>query len=130
MFWKKCRALFSPLAVALFIVVFIGNEWKLLEGNAGEFIWEVFLGAMLGALLGVLPILHGDTAKLRFVTQRWLACAVLAAMLIYQYTAMFEGVRIPWLSFLNGASGGARRMILCEATLLGYCALSAVRAQK
>ena len=125
MFFKQCKVLFVPLLVMIVIVLGLGGSWSPFAGSIGGFFWEVFLGVVLGSVLAAMPILYGAGARERFVTQRWFACTLLAAVIIYQYLAQLTGLRIQWLEWLHSTSN---RVLFAEGCLMGYCAVGALRA--
>lgn len=127
MFWKQCKALFVPLIVVLLIAVVFNANWNPFAGAAGEFIWYLLLGIALGVVLGMMPMLYGGGAKERFATQRWFACGLVLAVILYQYVARFAGADIAWLDWLTARHP---RAIMGEACLLGYCVLGALRAKR
>ncbi len=91
------------------------------------FIWDVLLGAALGAALVLLPSMSGFSARKNALTSMYWVCGFTALLLVfYQYMTLVTGMRIESLAFL---SNPGPRMRIVEGVLLGYCSLMAGRGK-
>jgi len=126
-FFRQCKALFTPLLLAIIVVLGLDAGWSPFSGATGRFIWETLLGMAFGCVLALMPLLYSAGPRERFVTQRWFACGLLAAVIVYQYLAQLAGLRVPWLQWLNTTSN---RVLFAEGCLLGYCMIGALRARR
>lgn len=92
-----------------------------------SFIWDVLLGAVLGALLALLPQLSGFTPRRNAATGMFWVCGFVSLLLIfYQYATMLTGLSIEAISFLAMPNG---RMRVIEGAFLGYCSVLAGRGK-
>ncbi len=119
--------MFAPLLVLVIIVFTMGSTWSPFPGETGAFLWVVMLGAALGCVLALLPILYNGGSREHYAAQRWFGFVLLLAVLAYQYATRFLGVYIPWLAWLYPASG---QLMFAESCLTGYCLVGALRARR
>ncbi len=123
---RKIRAAVVPLlalgatcALALFDV-------RLDSVAQFSFIWDVLLGAVVGALLALLPSLSGFPGKQNALTSMFWICGFVSLLLIfYQYMSLVTGVQVPQLAFLAPSP----RARIAESAVLGYCSLVAGRGK-
>ena len=127
MFLRKLRAMLVPLVLLLVVVLCFGWDAPLPGGASASFLWNVLLGALLGCALCLLPTLTGSGARERFAAQRWLACVLLALVLLYQYGAAHWGVRIPFLQWMLAENA---RVLFAEGCVLGCALVTAIRAKR
>ena len=90
-----------------------------------DFIWDVLLGAVLGAGLAWLPTLAGFKAKRNATTSMFWICGFASLLIIfYQYMSLVTGSAIQALAFLNVPIA---RLRIVEGAMLGYCSFVAGR---
>lgn len=124
---QNFQAAVAPLAALAAAVALSWFEPRV-DGLAGfAFIWDVLLGAALGACLAAMPSLSGFVMRRNALTGMYWACGFVSLLLIfYQYMTTVTGMRIESLGFL--AAPGPR-MRIAEGVMLGYASLTAGRGK-
>lgn len=91
------------------------------------FIWDILLGAALGAGLALLPALSGFPTRRNAQTGMLWVCGFISLLLIfYQYMTLVTGMHIDALTFLASPN---TRMRIVEGAVLGYTSLLAGRGK-
>lgn len=91
------------------------------------FIWDVLLGAALGAGLALLPPAAGFPGKRNALTAMFWVCGFATLLIIfYQYMTLMTGMNIETIAFLGNPNG---RMRVVEGAMLGYCSIFAGRGK-
>ena len=127
MLFRQLKALFAPLVILIVAVFLFGTTWITFERvEGGAFLINALLGALLGCALALLPLLYG-AARERFAVQRWIACLLLLAVLVYQFAAQYAGAHVSWLGWLRTEEA---RAVFAEGCLIGYCLVGAIRARR
>lgn len=126
---KKLRVI-AAVVGALLLVLWGLTFTNPLSGSAAMgFLWEVLLGAGLGALLGWLPVLSGTPgSKTPYRTQWWIAVVVILIVLLTQYLLRFYiGNSVPFLNWLRVRHD---RVLVGEGVLLGHTLVYALRSRR
>lgn len=124
---RNLRTLFVPI---LMLAALCALAWFVLELPIiahFDFIWDVLLGALLGAAFAWLPQLTGFPSRKNAQAGMLWACGFLSLLVIfYQYMTLVTGLHIDFLAFL--ATPGPRLRIV-EGAFLGYCSFIAGRGK-
>lgn len=126
---KKLRVV-AAVAGALLFTLWARALSNPLGGSAATaFFWEVLLGAALGVILALLPVLSGTAGgKTPYRTQWWIAVVILGVVLLMQYLLRFYvAYSIP---FLNWLRVNHDRVLVGEGVLLGYTLVYALRSRR
>ncbi|MCL1963941.1 MAG: hypothetical protein FWF69_02635 [Firmicutes bacterium] len=124
---RKFRAAAMPLVVLAAICSLAYFSLQVGAIAKFDFIWDTLLGAALGVGLALLPALSGFGARRNAYTSMYWLCGFAALLLIfYQYMSTVTGMRIEGLEFL---SSPGQRMLIAEATILGFCSVVAGRGK-
>lgn len=123
----KLRAVCMPVLVLAAVCALAWLEADLSFIAHFGFIWDVLLGAALGAGLALLPPMSGFAVRRNAATSMYWVCGFVALLLVfYQYAALVTGVYVQPLAFL---SLPGTRMRVVEGAVLAYCSVVAGRGK-
>lgn len=124
---RNLRVLVVPLLVFIALCALAMFHFDIPIIADFDFIWDVLLGAVLGAAFALLPAMSGFPVRRNAQTGIFWGCGFLSlAVIFYQYISQVTGMRIDALTFL--ASPGTRARIV-EGAMLGYSSLTAGRGK-
>lgn len=122
---RKLRAAAVPLLILSGLVLFASLDVTLDAVAHFAFIWDVLLGALLGAAFALLPQLAGFGGKRNVLTAMCWVGGFCAMMLIFfQYISLITDFRVHSMAFL--AAPGPRARIV-EGAALGFFSFVAGR---
>ena len=124
---RKARAVVVPALLLAAVTALAWLNVSLDQVAHFAFIWDVLLGAVLGAGRALLPQMAGFGARKNALTGAFWVVGFLSLLLIfYQYMNLVTGIRVEALSLL---AGPGPRMRIAEGTILGYASFIAGRGK-
>lgn len=124
---RYIRAVVVPILLLAAVCMLAWLQIGVEEVAHFDFIWDVLLGAVLGAGLALLPAMAGFAVRKNALTGMLWVCGFLSLLLIfYQYMTLVTSLQVEALSILASPD---TRMRVVEGVILGYCSFVAGRGK-
>ena len=124
---KKLRTAAVPLLTAAVLTALALVSLSVPVIVRFDFLWDVLLGAALGAAFYWLPALSGFPVKKNLPGKKYWICAfVMLVMMCCQYFSLASGLDFRFLSVLANPSVRVR---VVEGAFFAFCAFHALRGK-